>query len=151
MTLASRGSWKAPPRARRCASGPGLRTWAETILPQLSGPSDLAKAFRYMLTRWRALTSVFDDGRIGLDNNPAGRALRGIAVGRKNYMFAGSDRGAELAAAFYTLIETAKLNGLDTEAYLRDVLTRIAEHPARRLGDLLPWNWIPLTAIAQAA
>lgn len=128
-----------------------LRTWAETILPQLSGPSDLAKAFRYMLTRWRALTRVFDDGRIGLDNNPAERALRSVAVGRKNYLFAGSDRGAERAAAFYTLIETAKLNRLDTEAYLRDVLTRIAEHPARRLSDLLPWNWTPLTGLAQAA
>ena len=128
-----------------------LRAWAETILPQLSGPSDLAKAFRYMLSRWRALTRVFDDGRIGLDNNPAERALRGVAVGRKNYLFAGSDRGAERAAAFYTLIETAKLNGLDTEAYLRDVLTRIAEHPARRLGELLPWNWSPLTGLVQAA
>ena len=94
---------------------------------------------------------MFDDGRIGLDNNPAERALRGVAVGRKNYLFAGSDRGAERAATFYTLIETAKLNRLDTEAYLRDVLTRIADHPARRLGDLLPWNWVPLSALDQAA
>ncbi|GJD40950.1 IS66 family transposase ISAzs21 [Methylobacterium bullatum] len=128
-----------------------MRTWAEAILPQLCGPSDLAKAFHYMLSRWRALPRVFDDGRIGLDNNPAERALSGVAVGRKNYLFAGTDRGAERAAAFYTLIETAKLNGLDTEAYLRDVLTRIAEYPARRLGDLLPWNWGPFTALDQAA
>ncbi|KQP65231.1 hypothetical protein ASF41_21985 [Methylobacterium sp. Leaf111] len=125
-----------------------MRAWAETILPQLSGPSDLAKAFRYMRSRWRALTRVFDDGRIGLDNNPAERALRGVAVGRENYLFAGSDRGAERAAAFYTLIETAKLNGLATKAYLRDVLTRIAEHPAQRLGELLPWNWTPLMELA---
>lgn len=104
-----------------------------------------------MLTRWRALTRVFDDGRIGLDNNRAERALRGVALERKNYLFAGSDRGTERAAAFYTLIETAKLNGLDTEAYLRNVLTRITEHPARRLGDLLAWNWSPITALAQAA
>jgi transposase len=128
-----------------------LRAWAETILPQLSGPLDLAKAFRYIPTRWRALTRVCDDGRIGLDNNPAERALRGVAVERKNYLFAGSERGAERSAAFYTLIETAKLNCLDTEAYLRDVLTPIAEHPARRLAELLPWNWAPLTELAQAA
>lgn len=104
-----------------------------------------------MLGRWRALTRVFDDGRIGLDNNPAERALRAVAVGRKNYLFVGSDRGAERAGAFYTLIETAKLNGLDTKVYLRDVLSRIAEHPARRLGDLLPWHWTPLTGLAHVA
>lgn len=74
-----------------------------------------------------------------------------MAVGRKNYLFAGSDRGAERAAAFYTLIESAKLNGLDSEAYLRDVLTRIAEHPAKRLADLLPWNWAPVAPLARAA
>jgi transposase len=104
-----------------------------------------------MLVRWTALTRVFDDGRIALDNNPAERALRSVAIGRKNYLFAGSARGAERAAAFYTLIETAKLNGLDPEAYLRDVLTRLADHPAKRLAELLPWNWSPLAAGAQAA
>ena len=107
--------------------------------------------FRYMLARWTALIRVFDDGRIGIDNNPAERALRGVAVGRKNYLFAGSDCGAEGAAAFYTLIETAKLNGLDTETYLRDILTRLADHPSQHLADLLPWNWAPLTFKAQAA
>ncbi|MDP4027274.1 transposase domain-containing protein, partial [Methylobacterium sp. NEAU 140] len=76
---------------------------------------------------------------------------RGVAVGRKNYLFAGSERGAERAAAFYTLIESAKLNGLDSEAYLRDVLTRIADHPAKRLADLLPWNWTPASPVAHAA
>jgi transposase len=79
-----------------------------------------------MLARWLALVRCFDDGRLALDNNLAERALRGVAVGRKNYLFAGSDRGGERAAAMYSLIETAKLNGLDPEAYLRDVLARIA-------------------------
>ena len=128
-----------------------LKAWAETILPQLSGASDLAKAIRYLLGRWTALTRVFEDGRLALDNNAAERALRGVAVGRKNYLFAGSARGAERAAAFYTLIETAKLNGLDPEAYLRDVLARIADHPQKRLADFLPWNWtLPATAAEPA-
>ncbi len=115
------------------------------------GRSDLAKALRYMLARWPALMRAFDDGRLALDNNAAERALRCVAVGRKNYLFAGSELGAERAAAFYTLIETAKMNGLDPEAYLRDVLTRIADHPARRLADLLPWNWMPTSEAEQAA
>ena len=127
-----------------------LHTWAQSILPQLSKGSELAAAFRYMLGRWTALTRAFDDGRLALDNNPAERALRGVAIGRKNYLFAGSDRGAERAATLYTLIETAKLNGADPEAYLRDVIGRIADHPARRLADLLPWNWWPVS-VAQAA
>ena len=141
-------------RQRQAQSRPlatALKAWAEMILPQLSGGSDLAKAFRYMLARWTALTRVFDDGRIALDNNPAERALRSVAIGRKNYLFAGSDRGAERAAALYTLIETAKLNGLDPEAYLRDILTHMADYPAKQLADLLPWNWSPINAIAQAA
>ncbi|SFF58131.1 transposase domain-containing protein, partial [Methylobacterium sp. yr596] len=100
---------------------------------------------------WPALMRAFDDGRLALDNNAAERALRCVAVGRKNYLFAGSEPGAERAAAFYTLIETAKMNGLDPEAYLRDVLTRIADHPARRLADLLPWNWMPTSEAEQAA
>jgi len=116
---------------------------------QLSGRSELAKAFRYMLGRWAALTRYLDDGRVAIDNNPAERALRGVAVARKNYLFAGSDKGAERAAALYSLIESAKLNGLDPEAYLRDVLDRIAGQPASRLADLLPWRWTaPATAQA---
>ena len=153
-----RGLHGKPPdirtRERQARSKPlaaALKAWAETSLAQVQGRSELAKALRYMLARWPALVRAFDDGRIALDNNAAERALRGVAVGRKNYLFAGSDRGAERAAAFYTLIETAKLNGLDTEAYLRDVLTRIADHPAKRLADLLPWNWTPAAAVAQAA
>ena len=85
----------------------------------------------------------FDDGRLALDNNPAERALRCVAIGRKNYFFAGSDAGGRRAAALYSLIETAKLNGLDPQHYLADVLTRIADHPARAIADLLPWNWQP--------
>lgn len=104
-----------------------------------------------MLVRWTALTRVFDEGRIALDNNPAEQALRSVAIGRKNYLFAGSERGAERAAAFYTLIKTAKLNGLDPEAYLRDVLTRLAAHPAKRLAEFLPWNWSPASVSSQAA
>ena len=138
-------------QARSHPTAEALRTWAETTVPQLSGRSELAGAFRYMLTRWTALTRAFDDGRIALDNNPAERALRSVAVGRKNYLFAGSDRGAERAAALYSLIETAKLNGLDPEAYLRDVLGRIAEHPASKLNALLPWHWTPLQPAIKAA
>ena len=119
-----------------------LKAFAETSLAQVPGRSDLAKALRYMLARWPALMRAFDDGRLALDNNAAERALRCVAVGRKNYLFAGSEPGAERAAAFYTLIETAKMNGLDPEGYLRDVLTRIADHPAKRLAYLLPWNWM---------
>jgi transposase len=85
----------------------------------------------------------FDDGRLALDNNAAERALRGVAIGRKNWLFAGSDRGGERAAAMYSLIETAKLNGLDPQAYLRDVLARLPDHPAKRVAELLPWNWKP--------
>ena len=87
-----------------------------------------------------ALTRYLDDGRIEIDNNAAERALRGVSLGRKNYLFMGSDAGGERAAAIYSLVETAKLNGLDPEGYLREVLTRIAEHPINRIGELLPWN-----------
>ena len=128
-----------------------LKAWSETTLPKLAGRSELAGAFRYMLARWPAPMRCFDDGRLALDNNAAERALRGVAVGRKNYLFAGSDRGGERAAAMYSLIETAKLNGLDPEAYLRDVPARIADHPNSRIADLLPWNWRPVDLVAAAA
>jgi transposase len=94
----------------------------------------------YMLKRWAAFTRFLSDGRICLTNNAAERALRGVAIGRKNWLFAGSDRGGERAAAMYTLIATAKLNNVDPQAWLADVLSRIADHPARRLHELLPWN-----------
>jgi transposase len=120
-----------------------LSAWAEATLPGLSRKSELAKAFRYMRSRWRALLRCFDDGRLALDNNPAERALRCVAIGRKNYLFAGSDAGGRRAAALYSLIETAKLNGLDPQHYLTDVLARIADHPARQIAELLPWHWKP--------
>ena len=97
-------------------------------------------AVRYALGRWEALMRFCDDGRIEIDNNAAERALRAVVLGRKNYLFAGSDAGGERAAAIYSLIGTAKLNGIDPEAYLRNVLSRIADHPINRIEELLPWN-----------
>ena len=109
--------------------------------PKLSRGSDLAKAMDYMLKRWSAFTRFLDDGRVCLSNNAAERGLRGIALGRKSWLFAGSDRGGMRAAAMYSLIVTAKMNDIDPQAWLADVLGRIAELPASRLDELLPWNW----------
>ncbi len=120
----------------------------------LSAKSDTAKAINYILSRWVAFTRFLDDGRICLSNNAAERALRGIAIGRWNWTFCGSDAGGHRAAAIYTLIETAKLNDVDPQAWLADVLARLPDHPAKRLDELLPWNWKtsrPGTALAQAA
>ena len=116
-------------------------SWMRGERARLSRHADVAKAMDYMLKRWAAFTRFLSDGRICLTNNAAERALRGIAIGRKNWLFAGSDRGGERAAAMYTLIATAKLNSVDPQAWLADVLRRIADHPARRLHELLPWNW----------
>lgn len=123
-----------------------LRQWLETTLSKLSRKSDTTAAIRYALSRWDALTRYIEDGRIEIDNNAAERSLRGVALGRKNYLFAGSDAGGERAAAIYSLIGSAKLNGLDPEAYLREVMTRIADHPINRIKDLLPWNINPTHA-----
>lgn len=128
-----------------------LKAWLESTLPKLSGKSDLAAAMRYGLNRWDALIHFAHDGRIEIDNNAAERSIRGIALGRKNYLFAGSDAGGERAAAIYSLIETAKLNGLDPEAYLRDILNRIADHKVNRIAQLLPWNWATTPSQARAA
>jgi transposase len=128
-----------------------LKAWLEATLKKISGKSDLAKAMRYTLSRWDALTRFLHDGRIEIDNNAAERAIRGVALGRKNYLFAGSDAGGERAATIYSLIETAKLNGLDPEAYLHDVLARIADHKINRIGELLPWNWSAMQEKAKAA
>jgi len=128
-----------------------LWAWAEETARKLSRKSGLAAAFRYMRSRWTALIRCFDNGRLALDNNPAERALRCVAIGRKNYLFAGSDAGGRRAAALYSLVESAKLNGLNPQHYLADVLARISDHPARRIAELLPWNWQPLNATAAAA
>jgi transposase len=130
-------------RERQARAGPlleDLRAWLTSMVGRVSAKSELAKAIGYSLTRWRALTRYRDDGRIEIDNNAAEHALRGVALGRGNYLFMGSDAGGERAAAIYSLVETAKLNGLDPQAYLREVLTRIAEHPINRIEELLPWN-----------
>ena len=118
-----------------------LRNWMEAERSGLSRHTAIAKAIDYMLKRWPAFTRFLADGRICLSNNAAERALRGIAIGRKAWLFAGSDRGGERAAAMFTLIETAKLNDIDPQAWLADVLGRINDHPAARLNELLPWNW----------
>ena len=117
-----------------------LRDWLDATLARVSGRSDLAKAIRYALSRWDALTLILRDGRACIDNSAAERAMRPIAIGRRNWTFAGSNAGGERAAAIFSLVETAKLHGLDPEAYLRHVLERIADHPVNRVADLLPWN-----------
>jgi transposase len=117
-----------------------MRVWFDRCLVTLSRKSDVAMAIRYALARWRALTRYVDNGSIEMDNNPAERALRAVCLGRKNYLFAGSDAGGERAAAIYSLIGTAKLNRIDPELYLRQLLHQIGDHPINRISDLLPWN-----------
>jgi hypothetical protein len=117
-----------------------LAEWLDRQLKLLSGKSELAGAIRYARSRWDALTAYVDDGRLEISNNAAENAIRPVTLGRKNWLFAGSDAGGDRAAIFYTLIRSAKLNGLEPEAWMRDVLTRIAEHPINRLHELLPWN-----------
>ena len=130
--------------ARRERSAPilaELEPWLRLQYERVSRKSETGKALAYTLKRWQALARFMTDGRICLSNNAAERALRGVAVGRHNWTFAGSDRGGERAAAVYTLIETCKLNGIDPQAWLADVLARLPDHQAKRVGDLLPWNW----------
>ena len=118
-----------------------LQVWLVEQRNRLSGKSDIAKAINYGLSRWQAFTRFLDDGRVCLTNNAAERALRGIAVGRKNWSFAGSDAGGHRAASMFTLIETCKLNNVDPQAWLADLLARLPDHPAKRIDELLPWNW----------
>jgi len=117
-----------------------LQAWLRTTLAMLSRKSDTAEAILYALNRWESFIRYVDDGSIEIDNSAAERALRGVALGRRNYLFAGADSGGERAAAMYTLIGTAKLNGIEPQAYLRHVLEHIAEHPINRIDELLPWN-----------
>jgi transposase len=117
-----------------------MKAWLEQTLQTLSQKSATAKAIRYALSRWEALGRYCDDGRIAIDNNAAERALRCVALGRKNFLFAGSDAGGERAAALYSLLGTAKLNGLNPEAFLREVISCIAEQPINRIAELLPWH-----------
>jgi hypothetical protein len=128
-----------------------LEGWMIQTRDKLSRGHDLAKALNYMLRRWPSFTRFLSDGRVCLSNNAAERALRSVALGRKAWLFCGSDRGGQRAAVLYSLIVTARMNGVDPQAWLADVLARIAEYPARRLDDLLPWNWKPAKPQTQAA
>jgi hypothetical protein len=118
---------------------------------KLSRGHDLAKAFNYILKRWASFTLFLEEGRVCLSNNAAERGLRGIALGRKAWLFCGSDRGGRRAASMYSLIVTAKMNGIDPQAWLTDVLARISAHPVHRLDELLPWNWTSASAIPARA
>ena len=120
-----------------------FRAWCETQLSRIPGKSDLARAMRYALNRWPSFTLFLDDGRVAIDNNAAERAIKPVTLGRKNYLFAGSDVGGDNIADAMTLIETAKMSGLNPEAYLADVLARINDHLVTKLYELLPWNWAP--------
>lgn len=120
-----------------------LGTWLREQYDELSPASLVAKAIAYSLNCWDGLVRFLDDGRLCMTNNAAERAVRAIAVGRRNWTFAGSDAGGRRAAAMYTLIETAKLCDVDPQAWLADLLARLQDHPARRIAELLPWNWKP--------
>jgi transposase len=128
-----------------------LHTWLREQRAKVSRHNDTGKAIDYILKRWNAFTRFLDDGRLCLSNNAAERELRTVAVGRKNWTFVGSDEGGRRAAAVYTLIATAKLNGVDPQTWLADVLARLSDHPAKRLHELLPWNWRPQNVGAEAA
>lgn len=118
-----------------------LGDWLNAQLARISRNHDLAKAINYMLRRWDAFTRFLDDGRVCLSNNSAERALRCVPLGRKSWLFCGSDRGGQRAAIAYSLIQTCRLNSVDPQAWLAEVLARIADHPVSRLDELLPWNW----------
>jgi len=128
-----------------------LATWLDAQLDKLPAKSDLAGAIRYARSRWGALTRYLDDGRLEISNNAAENQIRPAALGRKNWLFCGSDAGGERAAAFYTLIRTARLNGIEPEAWLTDVIARIGSHPINRLAELLPWSWRPPATQSVAA
>jgi transposase len=128
-----------------------LHAWLREQRARLSRNNDTIKAINYCLNRWDAFTRFLDDGRLCMSNNAAERELRAVALGRKNWTFAGSDDGGRRAAAIYTLIATAKLNDIDPQAWLADVLARLPDHPAKRIHELLPWNWHRQNVAAEAA
>jgi transposase len=129
-----------------------LQVYMREQLAKLSRGHDLAKAINYIVKRWASFTQFLEDGRVCLSNNAAERGLRGIALGRKSWLFCGSDRGGRRAAAMYSLIVTAKMNGVDPQSWLADIIARIAAHPVHRLDELLPWHWTPpVSAISHAA
>ena len=126
--------------------------WAAAITAKLSAKSSLAGAFNYAINRREALSRFITDGRLEVDNNIAENAMRCVALGRKNYLFAGSNAGGDRAASIYTLVQTAKLNGVDPEAYLRSTLSQVAEgHPISRINELMPWNRTTATCGAAEA
>jgi transposase len=127
-----------------------LEAWLKSNRTKLSPRSNTAVAIDYMLKRWTAFTRFLEDGRICMSNNAAERSLRCVAIGRKNWTFAGSDEGGHRAAAIYTMIETCKLNDVDPRAWLADVLARLPEHPVSKIGELMPWEW-KLPHVKQAA
>ena len=118
-----------------------LESWMREKRANLSKHNDIAGAMDYMLKRWDGFARFIEDGRICLTNNAAERALRGIALGRRSWLFCGSDRGGQRAADMYSLIMTAKMNDIDAQAWLADILARLPSHPAHRIDELLPWNW----------
>ena len=121
-----------------------FHVWCQAQLARIPGKGELAKAIRYALNRWPAFTLFLEDGRVAIDNNAAERAVRPVCIGRKNYLFAGSDAGGHNIADAMTLIESAKLSGLNPHNYLADVIARINDHKVNRLHELLPWNWQPM-------
>lgn len=140
--------------ARQARSVPllaDLKAYLDTCLARISRKGDLAKAIRYSLTLWTALNRFTEDGRLEMSNNAAERAIRPLTLGRRNWTFLGSDTGGDRAAVFYTIIQTCKLNGINPEAYLADVVSRLGDHPASRIDELLPWNWRAQDAVTPAA